>query len=282
MPRDWSSEEVEAVVSDYFGMLDLELRGIAYSKADHRRALRQLLDQRSDASVEYKHANISAVLIELGFPYVRGYQPRHNYQRALVDAVASRLLHSRELELVVGALVSEPASAPSVDDILAVMVDAPRSGTVAPLVAREAAAEWRCRRGVDYLKREASNASLGRAGEEFVVNFEVARLLHAGQDRLADRVEHVAVTIGDGLGFDVRSFEAGGSETFIEVKTTSCGILTPFYVSPNELSVSRTCSSQFRLYRLFDFRRDPHLFQLSGAIDQGCNLEPSQYLARVS
>lgn len=41
-----------------------------------------------------------------------------------------------------------------------------------------------------------------------------------GRGSLADRVEHVAVTVGDGEGFDVHSFEADGSDRFIEVETT--------------------------------------------------------------
>ena len=40
----WSHEEVEAIVADYFKMLDNELRGIHYNKTEHRRALSILLN----------------------------------------------------------------------------------------------------------------------------------------------------------------------------------------------------------------------------------------------
>ncbi len=76
MPRDWSEFEVEAVVADYFAMLLKELRGEQYSKTQHSRALMKLLDGRSDGSVEFKHQNISAILIELGYPYIEGYRAR--------------------------------------------------------------------------------------------------------------------------------------------------------------------------------------------------------------
>jgi hypothetical protein len=69
---DWSRQEVEATISDYFSMLSAELSVMPYSKAKHRRALLQKLNNRSPQSVEFKHANISAILIELGFPYVAG------------------------------------------------------------------------------------------------------------------------------------------------------------------------------------------------------------------
>ena len=43
MKTDWSREEVEATVSDYFEMLDSELRGTEYNKTSHRRNLSKFL-----------------------------------------------------------------------------------------------------------------------------------------------------------------------------------------------------------------------------------------------
>lgn len=85
---DWRQSEVELVVSDYLAMLMLELAGQPFNKTAHRRQLQQRLPGRSSGSIEFKHANISAVMLELGYPYIRGYQPRSNFQRSvLVDAV---------------------------------------------------------------------------------------------------------------------------------------------------------------------------------------------------
>jgi hypothetical protein len=84
LPQDWSREEVEATVADYFAMLDQELRGLDYSKTQHRRALSLLVNQRTDAAIERKHQNISAILRELGFPYIFGYKPLPNYQQLLL------------------------------------------------------------------------------------------------------------------------------------------------------------------------------------------------------
>jgi hypothetical protein len=96
-PKDWTEQEVRLVVADYFAMLEKELLGKAFSKTDHRKALAPLLDARSDPSIEYKHANISAVLTDLGLPYIEGYKPRSNYQQLLgqeVDAFSMRSLTS--------------------------------------------------------------------------------------------------------------------------------------------------------------------------------------------
>ncbi|MBB6262391.1 hypothetical protein FHS77_002965 [Paenochrobactrum gallinarii] len=43
-------------------MLADDIAGRRYSKAEHRRALLPLLNERSEGSVEFKHQNISAVL----------------------------------------------------------------------------------------------------------------------------------------------------------------------------------------------------------------------------
>ena len=100
--------------------------------------------------------------------------------------------------------------------------------------------------------------------------------------RLAARVDRVSETRGDGLGYDVLSFETSGRERLIEVKTTSYGASTPFFVTRRELAVSRDASEQFRLYRAFNFRRKPRLFCKSGAIEQAFSLEPSQFMATIA
>ena len=54
---DWTRLEVEAVVEDYLAMLSAELSGTPYNKSAHRRALLLQLNNRSESSVEFKHAN---------------------------------------------------------------------------------------------------------------------------------------------------------------------------------------------------------------------------------
>ena len=71
---DWSLDEVELIVADYFAMLEAELSGLAYSKAEHNRRLQQATG-RSKGSVEFKHQNISAVLKGLGEDWITGYKP---------------------------------------------------------------------------------------------------------------------------------------------------------------------------------------------------------------
>lgn len=272
---DWSREEVQATVADYLQMLVLELAGQSYNKTEHRRKLLAALVGRSESSIEFKHGNISAVLIELGFPYIRGYQPRRNYQNLLVDVVAERVQRFSLLDQAALAAVQQPAASPAHPDFSKLTVDAPARQHQASI--RLAPVFHAAKR--DYLERESRNRSLGAAGEEFAIKYEDWRLRANGQPHLADRIEHVSRTRGDGLGFDILSFNLDGSERYIEVKTTTFGRETPFFCTESELARSRQEGESFHLYRLFEFRREPRIFQLAGALDVNCFLDPHTYRA---
>lgn len=280
MAEDWSSEEVAATVADYFAMLALELRSEPYNKREHNRRLQSLLRERSAGAIEFKHGNISAVLIELGFPYIDGYKPRGNYQELLKEEVAALLLVDAGLAQMADTAVRAPvAELPTIRPLSDILV-------AAPVRERRAVYERRVpaplpRLGVNYLEREAHNSSLGNAGELFAAEVEHRRLWEAGHRELAERVEHVSRTRGDGLGYDILSFETDGRERLIEVKTTSFGAMTPFFASRREVAVSEEEALRFRLYRVFKFREVPRLFVLPGSLRESCNLDAVQYRATL-
>lgn len=281
MPGDWSRLEVEATVSDYLEMLEAEIRGEPYVKAEHRRALQPLLDDRSEGAIEYKHQNISAVLIDLGYPYIAGYKPAFNYQQLLFDVVEDRLRTDQKLETLIETDVERPPPPPDIDDVLATLVDPPPPRD-RPDRSYERPRWTAARRAVDYLAMEALNSALGLEGERYVLDYERTRLVQAGKPNLADRIEHTSVEEGDGAGFDVRSYETDGSDRFIEVKTTAYGIYTPLYLSRNELRVSQEKNERYHLYRAFQFRKSPRLFTVAGRLDETLRLEATQYVGRVS
>ena len=273
--RDWSRREVELIVADYISMLTRELTGQAYSKAAHRRNLLTRLNRRNDAAVEFKHSNISAVMLELGFPYLQGYVPRSNFQRSLLVAVvAEQVARHRVIDEATMAAVNRPVEPAETTDFTNVQSDGPKR----ELGVREPAAGYAPIKR-DYLEREAHNRLLGLAGEEFALRFERWRLAQIGAGQLADKVEQVSETRGDGLGYDILSFEPDGRERYIEVKTTSFGQRTPFFVSANEVRFAQQHAPQFRLYRLLDFRAAPRLFELGGAIENSYHLNPSTFRA---
>jgi hypothetical protein len=279
VPDGWSPEEVEVTVTDYFEMLSKELRDEPFNKAEHNRALRRLLNNRSHGAVERKHQNISAILIEAGYPYVDGYKPLGNYQDLLQMIVLKRLAIAKDLDTEVAKAVAQPApEIPHLEDLLAIQVQPPAAETKSlrlrdqVMIRTESVPR-------NYLELEAKNHSLGRAGELLALRFERERLLHAGAPKLAADIRHVSEIEGDYLGYDILSFEPDGRERLIEVKTTRFGALTPFFASRNEVDISQQRAAEYQLYRVFTFGSRPRLFTLPGSLRKSCRLDAFTYEA---
>lgn len=276
--EDWTRIEVEAVVADYLEMLAATFLGQSPNKSERRSKLRQTLTTRNDSSIERKRSNISAVMVLLGHHYLPGYKPLPNYQKLIESVVLEQLENTQWLDDAAIAAVQLPAISQSISDFSKVKTAAPRLA----LNIKEPTPRKFLPVRRDYVEREARNRSLGRAGEEFVVEYEKWRLSQIGEIALANRVDWVSHTRGDGLGYDVRSFDAFGNDRFIEVKTTAYGVATPFFVTDNELAFAKLKTEQFHLYRVFEFRQAPKLFDLPGNLSEHCILDPVSYRASFS
>lgn len=274
---DWSRSEVQLVVADYLAMLTEELSGRPYNKSAHRATLRHQLLGRSDGSIERKHQNISAVLIERSLPYIDGYKPLGNYQRMLADEVDAVLVRW-DLGPVerIAAKVDDLDTAP----LPLTRVDAPVGASGGGQWVGNSWRTGRLRR-IDYVAFEAANRTLGEAGERLVFEHERRTLIAEGREDLARRVRWASKEDGDGCGYDIRSFKPDGAERWIEVKTTRRGQYMPFLVSRNEVECSIGEPARFELHRLFSFPRDPGMFVLRGSLRDTCCLEPRAYWGRA-
>lgn len=271
MAESWSQAEVDRTVETYFSMLSLELEGQPYSKADHRRELMKSVD-RSNGSIEFKFQNISAALMEMGAVPIIGYKPARNMQGLLRERVAERFSEDADVRrLMMNAMTAEVSRATGE---LAEPTPPPPGQKMPQRHARIA-------QKVDFQAIEAANRALGRAGELLVVRAEQRRLSRLGEDRLAARVEHVSETQGDGLGFDILSWNPDGSERFLEVKTTRSNEFQPFLVSRNEVEFSSDEPEKFALVRVFGFDR-PSLghYELPGPLAKSADLRPEVYSGR--
>ena len=281
--KEWSENEVRLIVADYFDMLEAELLDKSYKKSEHRKALIPQLAGRTDGSVEFKHSNISAVLVEHGLPYIEGYKPRGNYQNLLATEVDAYLdEHTGFLQKLASAPSLNPVdqktiAAPDFDKVIVdppVKISPPKP-TEKPWLSRKA-------RKIDFAERDARNRKLGNLTEQFVFDLERHRLKMAGRDDLAQKVVWASKDIGDGLGFDILSYDdADDSERMLEVKGTGLGKFFPFYVTANELRCSEDVPDQFHLFRVFDFGRTPRLYILHGALSKLCQLDPVLYRAVI-
>jgi len=143
---------------------------------------------------------------------------------------------------------------------------------------------WLSRRGqrINFAEKDAAVRKLGKLGEEFVYHLERLRLKEAGRDDLASKVQWVAQSIGDGLGFDILSFDdADDSERMLEVKATGLGKFFPFYVTANEVRCSDDIPDQFHLFRVFNLGREQQIYILNGSLKILCQLEPVLFRAVI-
>ena len=139
---------------------------------------------------------------------------------------------------------------------------------------------------VNYVVRQKNLKKIGDLGEKLAVENEKRRLRNEGRTDLADQVEHVSVTQGDGLGYDIKSFERceDGSywPKYIEVKATTGGKNKPFDISENEVEVSSELGDRYSIYRFFGLHNqttDVKFYEIRGSVRDHFNLTPTSYKA---
>jgi Domain of unknown function (DUF3883) len=276
MAGDWTDAQNDAIVADYFAMLEDDVAGRSYSKAGHNRAL-QVMTGRPRGSIEYKHQNISAVLKGLGEEWISGYKPAFNFQASLVDAVV-RWLDYHPGWLVRVTQAANAVSGSSFEDIASLWIGPPPTHSNAP-PPEELEQMTAIARKYDVGARDARNRALGRAGEERVIVHERATLLAAGRTDLAHQIRWVSDVDGDGAGYDIKSFEPDGRDRLIEVKTTNGWERTPFHITSNELAVAEANRDDWRLVRLWNFARDPRAFELRPPLGAHVSLMATSFQA---
>jgi hypothetical protein len=279
--KDWTDEENDLIVEDYFDMLTQDLAVQPYVKSGHRRKLQAKLNRRSEGSIEFKHQNISAVMLGLGQPRIEGYKPARRFQMSLVDAVLRKLETShdwsRAIELRKQQIV-RPYPDFSESEQLRFGPPPTHSNLPPPIDADLMAA---IARKFDVAERDERNRELGKAGERLILDFEKSKLRSLNKPALAEKVRWTSREIGDGAGFDIESFDEHGNAMFIEVKTTNGWERTPFHISRNELTVADENRDSWHLYRIWNFARKPEAFSIRPPLQSHVALTPTSFLASL-
>jgi hypothetical protein len=265
----WQSDELDVIVADYFTMLEAELSGQPYVKSKHSAALMARIG-RSHRSVEFKHQNISAVLEELGMPWIPGYKPKRNYQNAIFDAIDRYLTNHPDAAEPIQTLVPRPL--PRTD----VFVSPP---TVSVAERHPPEGLQRLIRKFDPVERDHRNRSLGKAGEAFVFDLEKRKLKGASRPDLARKVRWTSTEEGDGAGYDVLSFDIEGRERLLEVKTTNGSARTPFFLSRNECQLAIERPRDWRIYRVHLFAEGPRIFTIEPPLEDKVRLTTETWRA---
>ena len=128
---------------------------------------------------------------------------------------------------------------------------------------------------VDYIALVKRRKQIGEIGEEIVFEHET----HHCHPGFKEKIERVSRTAGDGLGFDILSYDETGNEKYIEVKATTGSVSRPFYITGAELERSRAEGNKFYLYRLYHLnveKRTADCYIIQGDLSQYC-INPTEY-----
>ncbi len=276
----WSKKEAAAAVKIYFFMLQQELRGHAYNKTEYRNRLIQKLNSRNAGAVELKHHTISAVLLALSLPHIKGYKPLDNYQTLLLEVIDAHLQSHPKIVSEMLAYAKRPLATPIQRDLFF------RNIEVLP-PARRNSIPAKKRRQINIISKkfgfvsiESANRSIILAGETLVFDFETARLGKEGKPDLARKIKWHSDRKTGATPYDIKSYGSNGETRFIKVKTTQCGIRFPFALSLGELSFSGLNRNHFYIYRVFNLTTAPRLFIINGPLQETLRLVPEVFQAK--
>lgn len=291
---NWSDEELDLIVAEYFSMLSPEPGVQRGWKTARLRKLDERL-RRGEGSIGRKLSNITFVASRLGLPPLPGYGALENIQQAIYPAIDRYLIaHPTALaddaflqaaksplpspSPTVGTAPTPPTAEASVSAFGLLPAD-----PIPPLGAERKTRPKdlvRLVRKYDPAARDERNRILGKLGEEHVLNHEIARLIAAERMDLAKKIEWTSDVYGDGAGYDIKSFEPDGSERLIEVKATKGGPASDFFLTRTEREVSMERPDAWRLYRLHTLPKSPRLFVIPPPLEQSVRLEAENWRAR--
>jgi hypothetical protein len=179
------------------------------------------------------------------------------------------------------ALPATDRSAPPVSTIQLEQIEPPagvaRSASSAPTFLPHR------RQQVDFTQRQQQNQALGDWGEDLMAAWERQQLTDAGLSDLASQVRVLRHT-DNTAPFDILSFFPDGRPKYIEVKTTTGGPQTPFYLSARELSFCQEHPDSYLLYRVCRVNRalGKAQWMVFHSLTAQCTFTPTQYQVHLS
>ena len=276
--KAWSIDEINAIVDDYMSMLLQDLKGEKYNKTSHREKLKPQLNNRTDGSIEFKHQNISAALIDLDYPYIDGYKPRFNYQNELFQAISKK---TEEIDFDLPNIIDNylNKTKKSSEDLTPTLTEVQPPTTINRKINPYEKIEFGRKTKKNYALIENNNKNLGRRGEELVLEFEKQRVTKLKLD--VSKVQWISEDKGDDEGYDILSLNDDGSARYIEVKTTTQGIDFHFFISGREVEFSRRNKDNYFIYRVFNLNKSPNFYTQKGYVIDSFELFPTEFKASL-
>lgn len=137
-------------------------------------------------------------------------------------------------------------------------------------------------RKTNYIQKTKDDHLTGLKGEKIALRLERERVRALNLDP-DEHVRYVA-EISDSYGYDIESVDIVNGkivELFIEVKTTKDIKDTNFFVSKNEVDVSKEKKERYQVMRIYDILSvKPKYYTANGEIEENFYLDPVSYSAR--
>lgn len=134
---------------------------------------------------------------------------------------------------------------------------------------------------IDYIDKAREDLQIGAAGEELALIIERDRLISLNLD--PNKYIKWISKESDSYGYDLESVDFRDDKLvkiFIEVKTTKDIKDTPFFVSKNQVNISKIKKKQYRILRIFDIASIiPKYYFADGEIEENFHLDPVTYSA---
>ncbi len=127
----------------------------------------------------------------------------------------------------------------------------------------------------NHAQNNAENKRIGDLGEIWILKHEKDFLIKHEKEQLAEKVNHSAKNKGDGLGYDILSYDLNGNKKYIEVKTTKGNKNTTFFISRNELERSKIEKENYYLYRVYEYNEDTEkgkILKIRGDLTRICEI----------
>lgn len=132
---------------------------------------------------------------------------------------------------------------------------------------------------VDFDLINKKRKTEGTFGETLVLRDEKRKVSTYGIEK---EVDHVALSVGDGLGYDILSYDEKGKEIYIEVKTTKANSIDNFYLSKREKEAAK--NENYFIYRVYNLNMDKGTYNVevfsSNELNTLFDLVPQSYIVK--
>ena len=283
----WSIEETNLVCDLYLHQLKSYLSEKKTLTPGHTREFLARKLNKSNKAVRLKMHHISSILVNSDLPYLETFKPFSRVDIDFVDWKETELIKKKLLkeldtkefiDLFITALSKSNYSTEITENNTFEKLPKPEVFEYNKTISQKTI---RICPKINYVEREIKNSKLGEAGEKWVLDFEKRRLKNIGRGDLTDKVIWASKDIGDGLGYDIISYDKDGNKLFIEVKTTCLGKYSVFYLTEREIKTAAELGNDYLIYRVFDFDKETKIYKIENNIQEELNLIPNTYRATI-